>query len=72
MFDMPGKICEVIDGVDKGKHASVNKDQESQVVALGKVHVFFYDENDSPLLQDGRHVNGLISLNKLSTIGFYD
>jgi len=69
---MPGKICEVIDGIHKGKTVSVDKEQEPAIVALGKVHVFFFDDKEKPMLKDGKHVNGLISLNKLQTKGFYD
>lgn len=67
-----GIICEVIDGPRKGQRASVANDQQPAFLKAKKVHAFFFNSDESPILQDGKHVNGLISLEKLKQIGFYD
>lgn len=67
-----GTMCEVIDGIRKGRRASVAHKQEKAITDAGKVHVFYYDENFKPLLSDGRHENSLIDPKKLKMCGFYD
>lgn len=69
---MAGMMYEVIDGKRKGCIAAVSNKQESKIVSLGKVHAFFFDEKEKAILEDGKHVNNIISLDKLKQIGFYD
>lgn len=69
---MAGIIYEVIEGVHKDRIATVSNKQESKVLSAGKVHAYFFDAEHNPVLRDGKHVNGLISLDKLKQKGFYD
>ena len=69
---MPGMYFNVIDGKRKGKKASADSKQEQKVLALGKLHVFFFDEQGKAIIEDGKHVNGMISLDKLKMMGYYD
>jgi hypothetical protein len=69
---MAGIYFEVIDGKRKGKKCHAENKQEQKVLSLGKLHVYFFDELGNPIVEDGRHVNGLISLDKLKMMGFYD
>ena len=69
---MPGIYFEVTGGKREGKKATAESKQESKVLALGKLHVFFFHEDGKPIVEDGKHVNGLISLDKLKMFGYYD
>ena len=69
---MPGKYFEVVAGGRIGQIASVDNKQEKAVSDKGKVHAFYYDMNMEPLVNDGKHLNGLIGKDRLKFIGFYD
>ena len=67
-----GKICLVLDGKRKDKIAMVSNTQEPAILAAKKVHAFFFTPELQPLLDNGRHENGIISADKLKVTGFYD
>lgn len=67
-----GIICEVTDGLRKGMIAQVSNEQEPEVVKAKKVRAYFFKDIDTPYLDNGRHVNGLIGPEKLKQIGYYD
>lgn len=68
---MAGIMYEVTDGKRKGCIVSVSNKQDAKILAMGKVHAFFFDEKQDPIIENGRQVNNIISLNKLKKIGFY-
>lgn len=69
---MPGRICEIISGGRQGQRAFVSNTQEKQFTDKGKVHAFFFDKENHAILDNGRHMNGLIAEERLKNIGFYD
>lgn len=69
---MPGKICEVIAGGRIGQIAFVDNNQKKEFTDKKKVHCYYFDKDNNPLLSDSRHENGLIGVDKLKQIGLYD
>ena len=69
---MPGKYCEVIAGGRIGQMATVDNKQEKKVTDLKKVHAFYFDAGMKARLSDGKHENGLIGIDKLKVVGYYD
>lgn len=69
---MPGKICDIISGGRTGQVAFVSNKQERAFLDKGKVHAYFFDKDKQALLNDGKHLNGLIAIHRLKVIGLYD
>ena len=69
---MPGKYFDIIAGGRMGQIASVENKQEKAITDKGKVHAFYYDSDMNPLVNDGKHLNGLIGKDRLKFIGYFD
>lgn len=52
--------------------ATVDNKQEKKVTDLKKVHAFYFDAGMKARLSDGKHENGLIGIDKLKVVGYYD
>lgn len=69
---MPGKICKIISGGREGQVAFVDNKQEKQFLDRKKVHAYFFDKDNKPIVMNGRHLNGLIAQDRLEVTGYYD
>ena len=70
-----GIIYEVIEGPRLGKYAqAAHRDQTDKFEALNKVLVEYFEDSACalPVLENGRSIVNLTSINKLKQVGFYD
>lgn len=74
-FSNKGRLCEIIDGVHKGKYALMPNDRQSPSFSkLGKCLVMFYEDIDlqKPIKEGGKNTIGLIQAKFLKVIGYID
>lgn len=69
---MPGKICDIISGGRQGQIAFVDNRQNQKFLDIKKVHAYFFDKDNQPIVMDGKYLNGLIGVERLKVTGFYN